>query len=288
MKIQISLSGLIKLPATLLHNVQAAVKRKILSYAIHSTEGYDDYEHIFKLFNKYANDNNIALEPIIESMSDVEIDVNVEGLPTSYYKYAKPVDKIVIRLTTIGTNSAAHFSKPNTLTFNTFFIRSIMYSKHPVKYSDVVRYFESLDSTVEHEVSHFIQYNFLHPKNFGIKKRYEQKSEDFDIDDYYTSTVEFDPTIKSEANNFILALKDFYGSYLMDRKQLNARISYYVLASNDNKLAIPGVGQSRFFSALKRKKPTAWKKAIRLFGTLVIKEYINKFGALYENTNQSV
>lgn len=268
MKIHISLSGLIKIPTTLLDVVQTKVREKLLSYAYHALENDSEYTDTRNLIIQYMKDSNIEPIGLLESMSTSVIDLDVSGLPQSYYKFASFQDGLKLDLDSVNTKSKAYFVPPNKITVCIHDFKLMIYHKYIPHYRDIKTYFVNLDATVEHELTHYIQENFLHPANRVRKKQYDSRKADFDFDAYYTSPIEFDPTIKSEIADLKQYIQHYYRNSTLEPVQSNALIGFYVGAfSKDQvyKYITPNLEPSSFFLALKKKKPVAWKKAIKLF-----------------------
>ena len=279
MKIEISLSGLIKLPPNLVSHVQNLVRIKLLSYALYSTES-SEYSEVHALIERLMKEYNIEPIDFMAAMQHTETNVDVSGLPKSYYKFMSLQDGIIIGLDNVNSKSAAYFSKPNKLFVCTAGLRKYLFSKFTVFYRDLKSYFDELDATVLHELTHYVQHNFLHEANKGMKSRYDSRRPDFDVDDYYSSQIEFDPQIKTEVAHLLEFCKRHYGTFRIEDSQINALVSYYVGAKSEaetSKLVTPSVLVSDFFKSLKKVKPMAYKKAIRLFSTEFISQYNKRF-----------
>ena len=279
MEIQISLSGLIKLPPNLVSNVQNLVRIKLLSYALYSTES-SEYSEVHALIERLMKEYNIEPIDFMAAMQHTETNVDVSGLPKSYYKFMSLRDGIIIGLDNVNFKSAAYFSKPNKLFICTASLRKYLFSKYTVFYRDLKSYFDELDATVLHELTHYVQHNFLHEANKGMKSRYDSRKPDFDEDDYYSSQIEFDPTIKTEAAHLLEFCKRYYGAFRLEDSQINALVAYYVSAKSEahtSKVVTPSIEVSKFFRSLKKVKPVAYKKAIKLFSTEFMRLYNQRF-----------
>jgi hypothetical protein len=109
---------------------------------------------------------------------------------------------------------------------------------------------------LEHELTHMVQYQALHPAQTAYHARYDEYD-----DDYKLSQLEFDPHIKSALGKF---------------KQLQAKYKA-IPGYNVSELASAFVGAedvptwmnpndaSGFFDTLYHRAPARWKKAVKLF-----------------------
>lgn len=133
----------------------------------------------------------------------------------------------------------------------------------------------SFIGTIAHEMTHAVQ--FLVLKNFhasNISAEYDQDDlKDDAPDEYYLSTVEFDPTIKSEAAYF-KSVEDMSKEFGMSDYDKQAALSYFTYADGSEPSAkdlerISYTRRSKFFGVLKKHDQQRWRKAIKLLTQLV-------------------
>lgn len=271
MKIDINLrseSGLIKVPIKMLEHVQNLVRIKMLSYADQSTDD-NDHSDVHKLIMQLFDEYQLKPVDMNGAFMPTETNIDTSGLPKGYYKFSSRHDRtLIIALDNIKEGSNAYFTGPNKLYICTSPLRKILYSKFTVHLRDLKTYFEELDTTVYHELTHYIQFTFLHPSNKSVKEHYDSHSPDFTLDDYLTSRIEFDPQIKSEFAKFLRYLKSkgFPNSDHYDWPNISSCIRTFVYAiPKTDELFNHSLKQSPFFEALKRVEPKAYKKAVRIF-----------------------
>lgn len=279
MKITIhkSTSGLIKIPQNALSHIQNTILIKVLSYAFHSTDD-NDHSDVHALIERMLKEHGIEPIDFMAAVVPTETNVDVSGLPKDYYKFGIKSNKdetIIIGLDNVKERSNAYFAPPNKIFICTLPLRKILYKKTMVFYRDLLNYVEELKSTVAHELTHWVQHNFLHPSNRDKKEHYDSRLPDFQLDDYLTSRIEFDPTIKSELGRFMFYLrsKGFPDGDHYDWPNIGNCLKSFVGAySKTNPDFDFNVGQSDFFDALHRKEPKIWKKAVTIFASDVYKQ----------------
>lgn len=128
-------------------------------------------------------------------------------------------------------------------------------ANHP---DDLAAALDALRETVTHELRHMVQYMLLgdHPEQRAMKSNYAQHG-----DDYFTSPVEFDPTIGSSIQEFV----QMWNVYSEDGggMDLKRAIMRYTGAVPTGQFA--NFATTKFFRALKRTAPERWKVAVRKF-----------------------
>jgi len=264
--------GLIKVPAKLLYDVQHFVLDAYFTYL--------EY-HVPKMLRFEDED---VLDSCLRMIEQEKKARGVKTLPTFHtrlklgarhvLKVFKLDDQLYAHDVKLTVRVKVHFEKSSTLGSNlgqyndsgeaSSFIHVSPYAlhmtgrsvtnKHQLKH--VLAKLEDLLALVEHELTHLVQYRGLdHPSQRAGNYADE---EDFS-DKYAMSQVEFDPLIKSAMGTARRALRTFRrdNPNRSDREYLDS----FVSAAE----AIPGYGQSSFFAILKKRKPTAWKKAVKLF-----------------------
>jgi len=130
----------------------------------------------------------------------------------------------------------------------------------------------AMTTTLEHELMHLVQSYVLTPTDVRQGKtqynmnRHSKKVSD--LDSYYNSQVEFDPTIVSNTRHFQM-IKDHLdrkGVKYNEKELLEVFVSAKPYKGDDPQFYV-----SQFFESLKRTDRSNWKKAIKKF-TQLLKE----------------
>lgn len=108
-----------------------------------------------------------------------------------------------------------------------------------------------LDYMLRHELMHFTQIYSINHKVFDSD--YYDEDDSIDIVKYYTSEIEFIPTINSNAHVFYNKYSHLSGEDLKNKLRLFLSMDYSMLET------------SSFFTILKKNKPSKYKKAVKLF-----------------------
>lgn len=267
-------SGLIKIPGTLLHDVNHAAMQLLLSYAYHKTRLDRNVEKFHNTILKIMAVYKITPidEHEINNMFKVRYDDS--NLPDSYRKYERPNSKTVfVKIDHQEKRFLGGFLAPNLIVVATQILYNILID--PSKDADALyAVFADFSNTIEHELTHYMQITYLHEDNM---KRDGNMLVDSKYDKYYTSQIEFDPTIKSNLSTFAQLVYDKFPDGKFDFNRLVGRFTLSKESPNehtDPNLSIEqykqavrenNFPQSSFFDALKRLKPDAYKKALSLF-----------------------
>jgi len=131
------------------------------------------------------------------------------------------------------------------------------------------RFLPSAIGTLEHELTHAVQYLVL--RKFHSDQVGDEESVKFDgefRDKYLNSQIEFDPFLKVLVSRFKAVDSDMKR---INRTEYDPKLSleYYVCAkdklSDDELEKVSFMKQNEFFDALKRRDKEKWKKAVKLF-----------------------
>lgn len=141
----------------------------------------------------------------------------------------------------------------------------------------IKKFMERLPSTLEHELAHMIQYQYLKDKSVEQVKGTDSKT---DPEGYLSSTVEFSPQIISALNDYKLYIEKVDKE---DIKEYRLDILKYLLGMTDKSVyyyddygtkEVYGEqslfkelieGNRAFFTVLKRKNISQYKKAVKYF-----------------------
>ena len=126
---------------------------------------------------------------------------------------------------------------------------------------------------VEHELTHAVQAMvmwLLHSKQYdpdtGGKSAGRLPKKEAKKDQYFTSDIEFAPTLKSSVRE----LKSLFDKNKeKDKKEIFSKFTYSDVPSNGINKANED-GRSSFFKSLKRSDPDKWKKAVKLLSQEVL------------------
>lgn len=170
---------------------------------------------------------------------------------------------------------------------------------------DTERMVETIKNTIEHEMMHYVQFAILPAEQSKRRLNYKDIG-----DDYKASNVEFGPLLKTNIVDFVSGYKRFiaymsmqgrregvnfvaeiddsvikdnlkfatdeidYDKYLTFKGE-EPHTVYLISEKNDDEVEMyliykPPSGVVEFFKSLKRVKPTAYKKAVKLFEKQVL------------------
>lgn len=153
--------------------------------------------------------------------------------------------------------------------------------------TNVNKFMKNVNSTIEHELAHLIQYQYLKKKSVDQVSTYD--SNDLDAFKYYASQVEFSPQIISAINDLAVFVDiigdqaepeyfDYVVKYLIgeipNESSLISKIKENNIKGPDNPFLGSGdviKGSRNFFRLLKDKKPKAWRKAVKYLTTEIKK-----------------
>lgn len=139
----------------------------------------------------------------------------------------------------------------------------------------IKRFMRQLPATLEHELAHMIQYQYLKDKSAE-----QVKGDDGSIEGYYKSNVEFSPQIISALRDYQLYIQKVDKDNI---KEYRSDVLKYLLVMSDKSVyyyddygtsMVPGEqslfhelieGNRAFFEILKNKKPKQYKRAVKYF-----------------------
>lgn len=136
----------------------------------------------------------------------------------------------------------------------------------------------SLESVIEHELQHFVQYVALHPKQYKINKDYDSSIKTGDLEGYHTSPAEIKPHITNAVTQFALLADDELWD-ILDRSDRMNLFKMFVgvrdepisvnLYNEKHSVNLPTLS---FFKSLKKRSPEKFKKVVRDTYNLVSKK----------------
>lgn len=135
------------------------------------------------------------------------------------------------------------------------------YDMSDTKWFKVTEFIDNAMGTVEHELTHYVQYFYLAHRD----KRQVQSTRGTNSDavDYNTSNIEFDPKIKSAITDFSTEIQTMV---YPTPHRVSEKIRQYVCADGFD-AARQKFYQNEFFWMLRKTDVARWKKAIRIFTT---------------------
>lgn len=320
------LEGLIKVPDSLLElvakEVVGLIYGRLINYLTIAKESYSDEEMdvFFEHEVEFVRNNNHLYTysyDYLEKKFELEIeltkhDLYIEGYP-------KPVSDSIELLVDITCDTDAigasiQFGKG----FN-FVKLNIDLRKHfhklkgetaegkeiySSKLSNIKSDLKDIKALIKHELMHFVQYIYFNPQtNKGnvYKVNYYNKDKDgninmndVDFDKYFTSEVEFNPYLQSEIERF---RKRYYIPDNLSLTYFNIQEFIGLPRKDEKPTGYTPVVVSDYFKTLRRKSPTKFKKAAKIFfdyivhnkdyETVKINEDAQSDRAMYENANKA-
>lgn len=304
--------GMIKLPASVKHEVERFFLERALTYlAWHASEAAEDGgDHaIIKASLKQlaqhfrmqmpTPDKRVGQSKLAQTV------IKLTDVPASYAERVAQVkgpearaalDKLSFKLIVsfdgkhklLGGEAGVFYERPPTMLISlpgsglkaSTVANWILVGKHV----EVARHLEQALGTIEHELTHGIQFMVLqqlHPKQADVEGHANAKASaatEFD-DVYHSSQLEFDPQVKSAIRAFKLQARREGAASKQERRDLIDRFTWADTAVDN--LPEPShvpTSRSAFFSSLKRVDMKQWRKAVKLLSGAVLLE--NEIGAI--------
>jgi hypothetical protein len=261
------IEGLIKLPKKTTQEVFERVLANYLSYIKANADPIKQKKHL-EVVNKLATYYGVKLSSFIKKNFVFSVKLDVSDLPASYKASHDLKDLIVVvdwegKIGHFESEAdAAWFEKQQILAFNPDrIIETLRPYTDPADIQFAVGKFKA---DLDHEMTHVVQDLVLskHDKSQSDTNGYL----DPDIDDkelrkrYYTSKIEFDPSIKSAMMEFhhdILLSKHF-----KDKAKLREAIDTFVGIKSPKGSSF--FKTNELFKTLKKADHSKWKKAVKL------------------------
>ena len=254
--------GLIKFPQTMFDNAMRIIAREVLSWA--ASKGTRDKfaeQELSNLAKHYGCSIKPAYADIItDPIRAFRINlVDLEGYP-------KPIkdDMIVAINWKEGLSVRGQWQKKHSALIVMPFTTRILsqWPKQPFAVADTL---EELEATVRHEMRHAIQFLYLGDHPDQSKTKYSVARND---DNYYSSPVEFDPTIGSEVDEFLMYYKTLDGYGKKPSKEKLSKMIKQVTGVEKGTISLPTSG---FFKSLKTIAPVRYRRAVKKFTYEVMK-----------------
>jgi len=260
----------IQIPESLYKGIMKFVRYQILWYLRdHFTKEVREQlpEH-WKAFKSYVKDLDVKLPKEKHPNKNVgaRFPFDVSSMGPQYQKLTPIENTVFVALdwegTLIGNRSdtrAAWFPRKSALMiYLNHFDMLHDYTKRGSHPANIVHIFSDLSDTIRHELQHTVQDYLLAPV---APKQIEKKPKYSDHDkDYYTSQVEFEPTIASAVNEFI-------NNYIIVSEakpvDLGKAFRQYVGAAPSWKY--DPFAEAKIFKHLKATSPKRYKIAVRKF-----------------------
>lgn len=252
--------GLIKVPADMMNQLVDRTYTEYLSYMFHNTAHKDDAK---ELARKYGV---AIIQNFKERNVFIEITSLLKGLSPKIINLWKlefgrldfMIDWENKYYVNVPKSNATFDEKTGQFMINPAKFKELVtsdaYSKNAVE-----SLLEKVKTTMWHEASHAIQHNALKwadPNQVGKSRKFRDDPNSSKKDrrqEYLTSAVEFDPTIKTKIFVFRDKNKDKTG------KELLTQMAIFVGAIQASQES------DEFFIALKETNFARWKKAVKLF-----------------------
>lgn len=270
MKININLrseSGLIKVPSRMCKEAKELVRSKLISYIIYKCSKLEELDNIVQYFVRICQLEHIEIINELDVIMSVKYikTYGMLGLPKTYYKL-KPFDvnpsiehPDVIKVSLCQDVQHGSINDEHELKISVSAIDRLLIRPKYVTIKQLSAAISRLLSSVEHELMHYVQINYLHRDSLTLHEITVEDSAESRRVKYYTSLVEFLPQIKTAIDEFWLELdsdqtpfqKDFLRKFTDSIEPLRANRVWFK--------------QSTFFKVLKRHKPVAYKRALKIF-----------------------
>lgn len=287
MKIQNLLTeGLIKIPTDVINSVMTSVASVVFSYFIEfhevmeNTDNVETLKMMMKVFQrKYSPFELVELDD--EHMENgFQVDRIVHIDPAVFdprYKKTSQTRKYPI-MVTAGVNLgdedtlASYGVSPKTgrvvltvdIQENDYF--KVLQAPQGIKFLKV--FMEILEQAVEHELMHFVQNKLLGQDIIKAASTYTTDDGKTDLLKYYQSDIEFGPSIKSAFAQFAGDIKSAMKTGMMlSRQELDKEVLAFTQPGRDGKIT----SMSNFFKILYNNDKEKWKKAVKYFHSLVLK-----------------
>lgn len=270
--------GLINFPQGMFDTAMRIIAREVLSWAATVGPVDDMGRHELKsLANRFGCTVSTDY-PAIEDKPLRAFGMKLEDLPG----YPAPEkEKMIVAVNwTKGLNTNGQwFNKHSALIVSPFSSRILNgWPNNAYALSDCL---DDLETTVRHELRHAIQFMYLtdHPEQ---SKSFYKKSSD--TKEYYSSPVEYDPTIGSEVDSFMIYYRtlDGYGNRPSSKKL--SQMIKQVTGMSRGTVELP---TSPFFKILKQEAPVRYKRAVKKFTYEVMKdveEWLTMYPPLRKDT----
>ena len=294
--------GLIKLPATALKTIVNKTFGLVLGRL------YQELPTIRPMLSELAKDRDIKLVPTGADTKAFSVPIDLTELPKKYQvidaapKLGILVDWRDSKRSKLGTRSASGLythdeTKPViTIGVKEFIpskVKRVMFEislserqrKDPLKElrQDLEGRMDIIESTIEHELTHYVQYQLLKPLD---DRQAQMASEDEEIKlgkraAYYNSPVEFHPTIRSAVTRYITderlnllfelrGTRSFWIRVFTGATPVKTSGVHRLVSTSENGgLVKPDV----FFLALRSADMNKWKLAVKLFTQELERKY---------------
>jgi hypothetical protein len=138
--------------------------------------------------------------------------VNTQGMPDQYQEMSPAIEEWTLVIDWRASKNAGGWI-PNKSYLVVYPMTFNWMRKYPERYNEesITSTLSEIQRVLEHELRHAVQFILLQnksPEQVRQKSGYHDRTEKADsLIDYYTSPVEFDPTIGTSAGNFVELLK---------------------------------------------------------------------------------
>ena len=226
----------------------------VLSWAISIAPTRDKQNEVWDLVSKYHLELWRDYPSIVDKPVRVErLKMGNLGLPDHYPQFVDGKDIFIASDWRMNSTIVAAFRPDkDAIVIYPRNKKSVLLG-YPRQSYALDDYLVELQNTIRHELRHVVQVMVLPPEQ--SQKTYT----DAGGDDYYTSQIEFDPMIGSEAEEFVSVFKAIQGY----GKKINLGQSIRETVG----MAKPKLGDrsSPFFLALKRGDPARYRLAVKKF-----------------------
>ena len=259
--------GLIGIPPIMLDKIKKYIRKNMLWWARDRFKNKTrEFPELFKEFKNIVKKYNVIIPPEKYKSSVDVIPVDLQGMGPKYEKFSPTVEKIYLYFDhkQTDTDTRAYWWPEHTAII--IHPMAIKYIKnypssrsHPI---DIEIAINEIIASAEHELRHMVQYIILNQSE-QIKKK--EKYKDYG-DDYFSSPIEFDPTIGSNVDEFMKNINILSrGKKSISPKNMALYVKQFVGAAPSSSFELFSV--SPFFKALKKTSPVKYKIAVKKFIT---------------------
>lgn len=256
--------GLIGVPPIMFDKTKKYIRKNILWWARDRFKNKSrEFPELFKEFKKIVKKYNVIIPPEQYTGPVYAIPVDLQGMGSKYENLSPTVEKVILYFDYNRTNMPGFWwPEKNAIIICPMavdFIKNYPSSRNdPI---DLEIAINQIITTAEHELRHMVQHIVInHPEQIKRKEKYND-----DGDDYFTSPIEFDPTIGSNADMFMKFVNFYSERNQITPKKMSLFVKQFVGAAPSSSFDMFAV--TPFFKALKKTSPVKYKIAVKKFIT---------------------
>lgn len=265
--------GLIGVPPVMLDKIKKYIRKNILWWASDRLKNKSrDFPELFKGLKSSVKKYNVVIPSDKYEGQAYAIPVDLQGMGPKYENLSPTVEKIILYFDHNRTDMMGFWwPEKNALILCPMavdFIKNYPSGRNDPE--DIELAIDQIITTAEHELRHMVQYIVINqPEQIKRKEKYNDNG-----DDYFTSPLEFDPTIGTNVGMF-MKFVDLYS----ERKPITPQkmalfVKQFVGAEPSSRFDMFAV--TPFFKSLKKTSPVKYKIAVKKFITEIQNELRNR------------